>query len=40
LRSGAAMHMKELAMLDVIYVGVVVLFFAGFALYALGCEKL
>jgi hypothetical protein len=40
LRLGASAHGKELAMLDVIYVGVVVLFFAGFALYALGCEKL
>jgi hypothetical protein len=27
-------------MLDVIYLGTAVLFFAVFALYALGCEKL
>jgi hypothetical protein len=27
-------------MLDVIYIGTAVLFFAAFALYALGCEKL
>jgi hypothetical protein len=27
-------------MLDVIYLGTAVLFFAAFALYALGCEKL
>jgi hypothetical protein len=27
-------------MLDVIYVGITVLFFAAFALYARGCEKL
>jgi hypothetical protein len=27
-------------MLDAIYVGVTVLFFAAFALYACGCEKL
>jgi hypothetical protein len=39
-RLGASAHMKELGMLDVIYVGVVVVFFAGFALYAIGCEKL
>jgi len=26
-------------MLDVIYIGTAVLFFAAFALYALGCEK-
>jgi len=27
-------------MLDIIYVGLVVLFFAAFMLYARGCEKL
>jgi hypothetical protein len=27
-------------MLDIVYVGVIVLFFAAFAIYALGCEKL
>jgi len=27
-------------MLDVIYIGTTVLFFAAFALYACGCEKL
>jgi len=27
-------------MLDVIYLGTAVLFFAAFALYALGCERL
>jgi len=27
-------------MLDVIYIGTAVLFFAAFALYARGCEKL
>jgi hypothetical protein len=27
-------------MLDVIYLGTAVLFFAAFALYAIGCEKL
>jgi hypothetical protein len=27
-------------MLDIIYIGIVVIFFAAFALYAIGCEKL
>jgi len=27
-------------MLDVVYVGLVIMFFAAFALYARGCEKL
>ncbi len=27
-------------MLDIIYIGIVVVFFAAFALYAIGCEKL
>jgi hypothetical protein len=29
-----------MAMLDVVYVGLVIVFFAAFALYACGCEKL
>jgi len=32
------LHLK--IMLDVIYIGTAVLFFAAFMLYAVGCEKL
>jgi hypothetical protein len=32
--------LNEKIMLDVIYIGIVVAFFAAFMLYARGCEKL
>ena len=32
--------LKTKPMIDIIYIGTAVLFFAAFALYAVGCEKL
>jgi hypothetical protein len=39
-RSSWLRYLLEKIMLDVIYIGTAVLFFAAFALYAHGCEKL
>jgi hypothetical protein len=38
MRGGSAC--LKIIMLDAVYVGIVVAFFAAFALYARGCEKL
>lgn len=33
-------NLKTKPMIDIIYIGTAVMFFAAFALYAVGCEKL